>query len=81
MSLLHDLLVLTPKLITDSVGSKRSPILSDLALLASQELQKPHILRLRTQGCPSEQMLEECERYLTLSHVGIKGLMGSGKLV
>jgi len=26
-------------------------------------------------------MLEECERYLTLSHVGIKGLMGSGKLV
>ena len=26
-------------------------------------------------------MLEECERYLTLSHVGIKGLMGSGKLI
>ena len=26
-------------------------------------------------------MLEECERYLTLSHVGIKGLMGSAKFV
>ena len=26
-------------------------------------------------------MLEECERYLTLSHIGIKGLMSLGKLV
>jgi hypothetical protein len=26
-------------------------------------------------------MLEECDRYLTLSHVGIKGLMSSGQLV
>lgn len=25
--------------------------------------------------------MEECDRYLTLSHVGIKGLMSSGQLV
>ena len=26
-------------------------------------------------------MMEECDSYLTLSHVGIKGLMSSGQLV
>ena len=47
VSLLNDLLVLTPKLV-GSLGSKRQPLITEIALIASQDLFKPYILKLRT---------------------------------
>lgn len=82
MSLLTDLLILVPKLSNNITGSKHFMSLPfiDVALIASQELQKPLILSLRSQGAPAEQIIEESERYLKLSNVGIKGQICHGKV-